>query len=85
MRLRMKVPRRLFLSAGQAGSTNQKKSELSEEGDMLLLFFWFLGGRAVDRFAEAAPRFAAALAEAAIRAGILFHDRFLLHLFSIAR
>ena len=51
---------------------------------MLLLFFWFLGGRAVDRFAEAAPRFAATLAEATIRAGILFHNRFFLHIISIA-
>ena len=46
--------------------------ELSEEGYVLFLLLWFLGRRAVDGSAKAASGLAAALAEAAVRAGVLF-------------
>jgi len=57
--------------------------ELSEEGYVLFLLLWFLGRRTVDGSAEAAPCFAAALAEAAVRAGVLFRDRLFIHTFII--
>ena len=50
---------------------------------MLLLFFRFFRQRTVNGPAEAAPRFAAALAEAAVRAGVLLGDGFFLHFFII--
>ena len=57
--------------------------ELSEEGYVLFLLLWFLGRRAVDGSAKAASGLAAALAEAAVRAGVFFQDRFFLHSFII--
>jgi len=47
-------------------------SELPEERNVLLLLLRLLGRRTGERLAETAPRFAAALAEGAVRAGVLF-------------
>ena len=50
---------------------------------MFLLPFRLLGIRAVDRFAEPAPGLAAALAETAVRTGVLLGDGLFLHILII--
>jgi len=59
------------------------RSEFSEEGDMFLFLYGLLSRRTIDGPAKAAPRFAAALAKAAIRARVFLGERLLFHSYII--
>ena len=73
------------MSAGSNiwGITGGEDSEFSEKGDMLLFLQRLLGRWTGERLAETASGLTAALAESAVRAGILFGNRLFPHILII--